>query len=768
MKAKIFTVILLCCLCGSAWAQTLEGRVMDERNQPLEFANVEVYALPDTLLVTGTITDSLGVFTLNIPELSNSVIKVSLAGYETATVVPVNGQAVVLKYKNQMLGEVSIVGERKAFEMKRGNLVANVAGTILENEVNAMEILRKIPGMTVKNGELSSFLYGNPVIYINGKKVREVSEVKQLDVKNIKTVEVNTNPGAEYDASTGIVLLITTHKRRTGLTILATTLLQHNHFFNYGGEVKANYKKEKFNLFGQIGYIDNAQRQYIKSMSEFVGDTIWQINGEIITEKNSNKRFGYGLGVDYELFKDHEAGIKYEGTQDNSLLKTRLPFSMRANSILHTEIEGQSTEQSGGGNHYVNGYYIGRFNNKLSVELFADFLKKYNQTTQNTTEKSVLDGVTTNVIKTAINNTFWAVAPKIYYTFNDKNKILFGIEYSNILANSELNYFPQSTNNQESSSKEHKISSYLGYNFDNLSGLAINAGVRYELVSLIFDDIIDHKNSINRTYGDFFPNLNFSYKIGSLWHSLSYRSGITRPTYRLLNANAYYVNRFMYQEGNPKLLPEISHNIQYNMMYSFMYFSAQYSYKKDPILSDIVPVSKNIQKSTYINFDKMQVFNLMLNMKHKFWKFYTPSLTISYKQNFINVQNYKGNQLLNTPFWMIDFENNLELPKGYNFYAKYNYTSTGTSGLVYVGEKHVFELGLQKSFFNDKLNASLRVYDVFHKDIDYLSGTMHNINISNMNDNDNRSIMLFLVWRFNNYNKQYKGESAAEDELKRL
>ena len=116
MKAKIFTVILLCCLCGSAWAQTLEERVMDERSQPLEFANVEVYALPDTLLVTGTITDSLGVFTLNISELSNSVIKVSLAGYETATVAPVNGQTVVLKYKNQMLGEVSIVGERVSID----------------------------------------------------------------------------------------------------------------------------------------------------------------------------------------------------------------------------------------------------------------------------------------------------------------------------------------------------------------------------------------------------------------------------------------------------------------------------------------------------------------------------------------------------------------------------------------------------------------------------------------------------------------------------
>ena len=45
-------------------AQTLRGTITDERNQPLEFANVEVYALPDTLLVTGTITDSLGVFTI--------------------------------------------------------------------------------------------------------------------------------------------------------------------------------------------------------------------------------------------------------------------------------------------------------------------------------------------------------------------------------------------------------------------------------------------------------------------------------------------------------------------------------------------------------------------------------------------------------------------------------------------------------------------------------------------------------------------------------
>ena len=43
-----------------------------------------------------------------------------------------------------------------------------------------------------------------------------------------------------------------------------------------------------------------------------------------------------------------------------------------------------------------------------------------------------------------------------------------------------------------------------------------------------------------------------------------------------------------------------------------------------------------------------------------------------------------------------------------------------------------------------------------------------NIYGNNYNYSDLRSLTLNVVWRFNNYNKQYKGESAAEDEIRRL
>ena len=78
MKTKAFIAILLCCLCGSAWTQTLEGRVTDERSQPLEFVNVVLYSLPDTAQITGTITDADGNFSLTSEKVNNGFIEYRL------------------------------------------------------------------------------------------------------------------------------------------------------------------------------------------------------------------------------------------------------------------------------------------------------------------------------------------------------------------------------------------------------------------------------------------------------------------------------------------------------------------------------------------------------------------------------------------------------------------------------------------------------------------------------------------------------------------
>lgn len=768
MKAKIFTVILLCCLCGAAYSQTLEGRVMDERSQPLEFANVEVYALPDTLLVTGTITDSLGVFTLNISGLSNSVIKVSLAGYETATVVPVNGQTVVLKYKNQMLGEVSIVGERKAFEMKRGNLVANVAGTILENEVNAMEILRKIPGMTVKNGELSSFLYGNPVIYINGKKVRSVSEVYQLDVKNIKNVELNTNPGAEYDASTGAVLLITTHKRLEGLAVQVNSMLQLNHFWSHNNDVKINYKQGKFEFFGQIGFGDDRFKKYQNVTNDIINsDTVWHSVSELHGGDNYRRRLKYSLGMDYTTEK-YEIGIKYDGENGAKYRETQQSFSMKANDNPYTEIFGKTDEDATNRTHYINVYYRGGWSTKLRTELFVDFLKSNNRLHQLTDENSMDSGSRTININTSGDNTLFAIAPKFNYIISDKNSFSFGVEYVNVMAKNELNYSPSIFDNKSSTTAENKFAAYLNYDFNSQKGFGLSAGVRYERVNYLFEDIVDRTNNIHRTYNNVFPNLRVSYQTGRVSQSLGYRSGIRRPNYQQLNGSTFYVNRFLYQEGNPRLIPEISHNIRYAVMYRFIYFMASYEYRQYPIFYYLTPTSPKTIKSYIDNFDKSRAVSAGINLKHKFWGFYTTSLSVIYRQRFESLPTYRGHEMLNKPYWNVYFDNSFELPKGFLLNIEYDYMSQTPSGFVYFNARHLLNVKVGKTFFDKKLYVNLSVNDILGKNEDVSSGTMYNIYANNYNYSDLRSLTLNVVWRFNNYNKRHKNEAAAEEEIRRL
>lgn len=64
--------------------------------------------------------------------------------------------------------------------------------------------------MTKKGEGFEVFGKGAPLIYINGREIRDVSELDQLKSEDIKNVEFITNPGANYDASVKCVVKIRT------------------------------------------------------------------------------------------------------------------------------------------------------------------------------------------------------------------------------------------------------------------------------------------------------------------------------------------------------------------------------------------------------------------------------------------------------------------------------------------------------------------------------------------------------------------------------
>ena len=113
---RTFQSMLIFLLSGMVWSLSAQitGRVVDTQNQPVEFANVALYGLPDTTLITGTITDSEGKFILSSTHSGQSILRISMLGYETKEIDPSKGEpgTIVLNAIAQQLEDVVVTARR--------------------------------------------------------------------------------------------------------------------------------------------------------------------------------------------------------------------------------------------------------------------------------------------------------------------------------------------------------------------------------------------------------------------------------------------------------------------------------------------------------------------------------------------------------------------------------------------------------------------------------------------------------------------------------
>ena len=81
LKTLRKTLLLLCTLASSFGlsAQTVSGKLVDEQNQPLPYANVVLLSLPDSAFVNGTISGEDGT-NIAKPDSENSCRVSGLGG----------------------------------------------------------------------------------------------------------------------------------------------------------------------------------------------------------------------------------------------------------------------------------------------------------------------------------------------------------------------------------------------------------------------------------------------------------------------------------------------------------------------------------------------------------------------------------------------------------------------------------------------------------------------------------------------------------------
>ena len=153
------TFLCICLLATFALqAQTFTGKVVDEKNRSLPYANVVLLSLPDSAFVTGTVSDESGSFTLKANQ-NDLLLRVSSIGYTTIynKVEKPDLGTIRLMPDAQLLGEVVVKGDLPKIQLKGDAQVTNVQNTILEKAGTGNDLLNKLPGVSAEEGTVNVF-----------------------------------------------------------------------------------------------------------------------------------------------------------------------------------------------------------------------------------------------------------------------------------------------------------------------------------------------------------------------------------------------------------------------------------------------------------------------------------------------------------------------------------------------------------------------------------------------------------------------------------
>lgn len=769
MKRLIISLFLTIYALGGVVGQNITGCLVDDNKAPIPYANVVLLSLPDSIFLGGVVTDDSGYFCFEKPDSRRKLVRISSIGYETAEFLLTKKElgTLILKTATMMLDEAVVVGRRPTYSLKQGTLTTNVENTLLSSLGTANDVLKRVPGLQINDGDVTVFGKGTPLIYINGRQVRDLSELEQLNSKEIAKVELITNPGAEYDAEVKAVLRIKTVKPvGEGIGGSVRTALQKGELWSNNQQVALNYRKQKLDIFGSLYYDKKRRIEKQEDLQTVYADQVLEINGKSRSPLSLDYIQGEG-GLNYQLDDKSSVGLRY--TINHSSSKSSVPdnYEVKLDGAPYDHLDFMNRMNGDGDTHKVNAYYTGMWGSKLGVDLNIDWLYGDSESNQNITEHSTAEGEQTVHARSASRNNLYA--GKLIFSYPvAKGTLKFGPEVS--FTNRHSSYVNKEQILEDSHSKATSDNQSVFISYDvPINKAYLSAGLRYEHVSFAYyeEDIKQEEQS--KDYNNIFPSLPIFFPVKEWQFSLGYAARTKRPTYSALRSDIQYANRYTYERGNPSLQPETEHNISFQTMYKYVQFSIYYSYTKDAILSVTYPYKEDNLVTVFgiENISKWQAYGASLSVAPKIgiWE---PIWNFEFMRQVLEGKYLGKQKHFNRPAIAASLTNQLRLPWGLIFSADISCSNKYHSGYVLNKANMWVDCGLRKAFLGGALNVTLQANDIFASMRNSFINYGEIMTFDKWNYNDSRQVRLRVSYRFNASRSKYKGTGAGEDEKARL
>lgn len=726
---------------------SVTGKVLDENKELLPYVLVNLHQVNDSTLVESAQTNENGIFLFSKVSFGTYYIEIELIGYQNSIKghfildknhLNVNLGAIVLKTTVQQLNTVDISAKKPLIERRDGKVIINVSSSPIAAGSTALEILSRVPGVTLDNeGNVS--LRGKPSvsIMIDGKLTylssAELANLLRATSGNaIQTIEIISNPSAKYDASgTGGIINIKL-KKNTGFGTNGTLTLGGGvgKYHKSDAGVALNHRSGAFNIFGNYNYANSKQYENLfltrTSMATSEITFFDQKANDVASRKNNN----YKAGIDYFINDNNTIGFMMNGYVNNYDGTNKINTTIGNNpGKIDSTVVGQNSFISQYKSQTYNLNYksvLDTSGQELNIDL--DFSEVHNMENAyyyndfyNAAQLSYrLPFIFRNLTPSKIK----ILAGKLDYVLPlaNKLKVETGIKSSSVNTDNDFRSEQQIDGawiNNESQSNRFSYKEYVNAAYVNLykdyNSTALQIGLRTELTHTEGKSIT-LEDKVVRNYIDFFPSVLINQTLSKNdVIGISYSRRIDRPDYQSLNPFVYYADLYTLSQGNPALRPQYANSFEINYNHKKLDISFGYIRTKDVITTTLLT---DTVKKTILLYDQNLAYRRTL------------SATISRPVNLtdwwttnndITLYNsrFASPELMGMPFK--NEKTTLELSTIHTFKfsstvnaeLSVNYTSSQVYGTYIAKPIYGLDLGINKSFALERANIKMGINDLF-------------------------------------------------------
>lgn len=794
------TILFLLFFTAQGFAQEIiiKGKVKEKgSDKALEFANVALLSVNDSVVVDGSISDLDGGFDF-ISKPGNYILRVGFIGYdsyfknlELGERRSVNLGMISLSSNAANLEMVVVEGVKSIFESDIDKRRYDVENSVVAEGATASELLETLPSIQVDDeGGITMRGSGEVLIYINGRPSNlsgddAESILSQFPANSIKSVELITNPSSRYDAAGvgGIINIILKKNEKTGFNGQLNVSAGTRDKYNAG--VNLNYGGEKVNYYAAYNYQNRRtfresevfRENRIDNISPFLDqdsygeriDVTHLIRGGLDYNITENKTFGFyaqGNFRDRESFNSlNQRSLNSFSNLDSLYVRnqndTRESFNAETGVNYNWEIDtlGQRLYTS------LSYSRDERTEEENIEQLF------YNESNEAVPENNLIQLNTVpqssdlyvfqlDYIKPFANGGSLESGLKGTYSIWDRGQEFAQGDQGN-------NFIPAPIDSISDNFifNEYVYAAYMSYR-NRVGKIGYQGGLRAEYTETVGQQGSSEKAVVNN-YFNLFPSLYLSYDLGEEHEfNANYSRRISRPSIWSLSPLYQVRDLLNFSVGNPFLQPEFTDSYEVGYMKGwaqFLFNATVYHRASTNVHTRVIRLmDNNVAIQTRENALRRNSTGLELINQVQFANWWDATLSGNFFYSEIIGDNIEEGFNNSNFSWTVSLLSNMAIPNLFTFQVQGNYRGP----IVFPqGELEPYwgiNAGIRKNILDEKATISLNISDIFNTRVFRIRNEDRRFVQDRVYNRETRIGTIAFTYRFGGFNDK-NGSNGDDD-----